>query len=308
MKKPIAFVVAFVMLFCLAGCSNKKNHQKEGYTFTDDTGKTVTVASTDRVAVLLGSFADMWYLAGGSVCAVSDDGWEDFDLPLSDDVINLGSTHNPHKEALLESEPDFVIASSKLSKHLELSETLDAMGISVAYFDVGDFEDYLRVLKIMTDITKKPQNYQKYGTSQQDYINGILNDHKDDPSQTVLVMRASASSIRAKNSEDTMLGEMLLDFGCVNIADSDSMLLDNLSVESIILKNPQKIFFIQTGDDIDSVKKAVEDMFSQNPLWYELDAVKNKNYYFMDKSLYNLKPNDRFGEAYKNLEKILYEE
>lgn len=49
-------------------------------------------------------------------------------------------------------------------------------------------------------------------------------------------------------------------------------------------------------------------MFDENPLWYNLDAVKNNKVYYMDKALYNLKPNARFAEAYENLEKILYEE
>ena len=147
-----------------------------------------------------------------------------------------------------------------------------------------------------------------YGIVQQNMINAVLAKHTEDKPQTVLVMRASAASIRAKNSEDTMLGGMLRDFGCINIADSDSMLLDNLSIESILLKNPDKLFFIETGDDTEGVKIAVENMFKENPLWYELDAVKNGKVYYMDKQLYNLKPNARFAEAYEKLEKILYEE
>lgn len=35
------------------------------YTFTDDLGREVTVESYERVATLLGSYADMWILAGG---------------------------------------------------------------------------------------------------------------------------------------------------------------------------------------------------------------------------------------------------
>ena len=55
-----------------------------------------------------------------------------------------------------------------------------------------------------------------------------------------------------------------------------------------------------------SVKENVQAMFDENPLWQQLDAVKNGQVYFMDKRLYNLKPNARFAEAYENLESILY--
>ena len=40
------------------------------YTFTDDYGREVTVTSHKRVAALIGSFADIWVSAGGSLVAV----------------------------------------------------------------------------------------------------------------------------------------------------------------------------------------------------------------------------------------------
>ena len=56
-------------------------------------------------------------------------------------------------------------------------------------------------------------------------------------SPKVLYLRASASSIRAKNSKGSVLGEMLAALGCVNIADSDSSLLENLSMEHILMED-----------------------------------------------------------------------
>mgnify|MGYP002508413396 CR=1 FL=1 len=47
-------------------------------------------------------------------------------------------------------------------------------------------------------------------------------------------------------------------------------------------------------------------MFAENPLWNELDAVKNKQVYFLDKHLYNLKPNARWAEAYETLAEIYF--
>lgn len=277
------------------------------YTFTDDLGRSVTVHSADRVAALLGSYADMWLLAGGNVCAAVEDAWDDFALPLPEDTVNLGALNKPDTEALLGAEPDLVLASSKLRKHLGMREALEGAGITVAYLDVSDFTSYLAVLKTMTDITGNAGSYEKYGLAQKEKIDDILASHSGDGARTVLVMRASAASIRAKNSEDTMLGAMLRDFGCVNIADSDSMLLDNLSVESILEKDPDMIFFVQAGDDPDAVKRAAEDMFAANPLWKELGAVRDGRVYYMDKRLYNMKPNARYAEAYEKLERILYE-
>lgn len=88
------------------------------------------------------------------------------------------------------------------------------------------------------------------------------------------MMRASATSIRAKKNEGNVLGEMLESFGCVNIADSDESLLENLSLESIMLLNPDKILIVQSGDDTEGTKENIKNMFRENPLWSELEAVK----------------------------------
>ena len=307
MKKALSlFVSLCIAACCFSGCQAENSADAGSYTFTDDLGRTVTVDSCRRVAALMGSYADIWQLAGGNLCAAADDAWEDLDLALSPDTVNLGETHTISKDVLLAADPDYVLASAKLSGHLELEQTLESCGIAVAYFDVPDFDSYLHMLRICTDLTGQPERYEQYGQAQETQIGEILARNADKEPQTVLVLRASAASIRVKNSSGTMLGGMLQDFGCVNIADQDDSLLENLNIEHILLENPDKIFFVQTGDDMASVKENVQAMFDENPLWQQLDAVKNGQVYFMDKRLYNLKPNARFAEAYENLENILY--
>ena len=298
--------ILLILAAVLSGCGKVRENEKSGYTFTDDLGREVTVSSWERTAALLGSYADVWILAGGTVCATADDAWEDFNLELSEDTVNLGGTKSLSLEKLLGADPDFVIASTNTPGHLEWQKTLEDAGITVAYFDVSDFEDYLRMLMICTDITGNREAYEIYGTALKNQIEDILERNKDQPPQSVLVLRASAGSIRAKNSDGTVLGGMLKSFGCQNIADDDSTLLENLSIESIALQNPDKIFFIEIGDDNEGMQENIENMFRENPLWYELDAVKNGNVYYMDKHLYNFKPNARWAEAYEKLEEILY--
>lgn len=276
------------------------------YTFTDDLGREVMVESYERVATLLGSYADMWILAGGDVCAAPDDAFVDLDLPLGEDTVNLGETKRLSLELLLSADPDFVLASTNTSQHLEWQSSLEGAGIAVAYFDVSCFDDYLRVLKTCTDITGQPERYTQYGTDIQKEINEILDKNAGKSAPTVLSMRASATSIRAKGNSGNVLGEMLESFGCANIADTDDSLLENLSLESIMLMNPDLILIVQSGDDIQGTRANIENMFRENPLWNELDAVKNGQVHVLDKHLYNLKPNARWAEAYEELERLLY--
>ena len=84
-----------------------------------------------------------------------------------------------------------------------------------------------------------------------------------------------------------------------------SSLLENLSIEKILEEDPDYLFIVQRGDDTAGMKAYVETMMQENPAWQQLTAVQEGRLYFMDKNLYNLKPNHRWGEAYEKLGEIL---
>lgn len=313
MKRFAALFTAAVLLI-FSGCASKENSGGTGngsVVFTDDLGRTVSVDNPQRVAVFLGSFADMWYLAGGEVIAAPEDAWDDFDLPLSDKAVNLGKINELSLEMLFSADPDFVIASPNIKVDLEWLDTLENTEITVAYFDVSNFEDYLRMLKICTDITGREDLYQKNGLDIKNRIDDVVEQSRIRVSEkgapTALSLRASSSSIRAKNSKGNILGEMLASLGCLNIADSEQSLLENLSIEYIIKSDPDYIFFVQIGENTDKAKEKIDSFIAENPAWGELTAVKEGRVFYMDKKLYNLKPNSRWGEAYEELEKILSE-
>lgn len=276
-------------------------------TFTDDLGREVTVENPQRVATMIGSFTDIWLLAGGEVVAAAKDSWTSFDLGLSEDVVNFGSHVEPDVEQLLAAKPDFVIASANTDADIELEEILTQAGITVAYFAVSDFEEYLHMLDICTKITGREELYQQYGLDVKAQIEAVK-ERVDGSAPTVLFLRASSSSVKAKGSEGSVGGEILADLGCVNIADSDESLLDDLSMEAIITADPAYIFVTTQGTDTDAALKIVEDTLLTNPAWNSLTAVQQGKYYVLDKSLYNLKPNARWGEAYEKLADILYPE
>ena len=310
-NQTVRLMALFLIVALLTGCAPRKDAQpqEKTVTFTDDLGRELTIAPPQRTACLLGSFAHVWLLAGGTVCATADDAWEDFQLDLPEDTVNLGGTENLSMELLLASEPDLIIASSRRRQNMEWKDTLESMGIPVAYFEVTDFEDYLRMLEICTELTGCKENYERYGLAVQRQINDVVEASKtrleNSPAPTVLTLRASAGGMTVKNSSGTVLGEMLRNLGCENIADSDETLLENLSVERIMMADPDYIFIVQRGDDEAGMQRYLQQFTEENPAWAELTAVKEGRIWFMDKTLYNLKPNDRWGEAYEILEEIL---
>ena len=141
-------MIALILILCLlCGCApepqNTATEHTDTVTFTDDLGRSISVSNPKRVAALLGSFAQIWQLAGGQVIATADDAWDDFALELPEDAVNLGGTKHLSLELLLSAQPDFILASTNTRQNVEMKEILESTGVPVAYFDVFDFSDYL---------------------------------------------------------------------------------------------------------------------------------------------------------------------
>ncbi len=309
-------VCIFLVVALLAGCSvpsaspatadTSETLSSDVVSFTDDLGRSVTVpCKPKRVAALIGSFADVWQLAGGTLVATANDAWTQFDLGLGEDVVNLGTTTELSLEKLLACEPDFALASVNTQIDLDWQETLEAARIPTAYFDVNSFSDYLRMLEICTSITGREDLYEENGLSVQDVIDAAV-ERADGSTPTVLYLRATAVSVKAKSNRDTVLGEMLADLGCQNIADSDTMLLEELSLEHIVAGDPEYIFVVEQGTVTQAIEQNLNTLLMENPAWSGLTAVQEGKVYYLDQKLYNLKPNDRWGEAYEKLADILY--
>ena len=329
MSKRFLSVIALILcLAVLAGCgagsgnaannSNAVNNTNtensaDAYkpvTVTDDLGNKVTFEEMPKsVAAIMGSFADTWVLAGGTLKAAVNDAWEDFGLDLGKDVVNLGKYNAINLEQLFSAEPDLVIASANTKKQVDIKDTLEKAGVKVLYFNVNSFEDYLRTLNICTQITGRADLYEKNGTAVAARVEAAKKAGQEAAAKgapKVLFIRAAASVIKAKGSEDTVLGIMLKDLGCVNIADGND-LLENLSIEKIIAEDPEMIFITEQGSDHEGTQKALKDALTSNPAWSGLTAVKEGRVYYLEKKLYQLKPNALWGEAYEKLEKTIYE-
>lgn len=318
MKRYMLFVALLLCVFFTSACGEVKENavqtgklqQKESetsVTFTDDLGRKITVDQPERVVPLISSFADIWCLAGGAeqIVATTDATWKYFDLPLHENVVNLGPSKELNLEQLIACEPDLVLASCGTDRNVELEDILTELGIKVAYFDVDTLDDYLRMLKICTEITGCVENYDLYGIDVKKQVEKAL-ERVNDLHPSVLYVRATGTSCKVKNSNESVLGEMLKDLGCENIADSESGLLEQLSMEVIMEKDPEYIFVVMQGSDTTKAEKILKSTLLSHPAWENLTAVKEGKYYVMDAGLYNLKPNARWGEAYEKLADILY--
>ena len=304
MKK---LLIILLCLLLLTGCAPAEG-AGEGYTFTDDTGAEITVPEKPKkVAVLLSSLADLWITAGGTVDITVGETVERGFVAESVILVDAGAGKTIDLEGLIAAQPDFVLYSSDLSGQLECAETLRAAGIPAAGFRVETFEDYLRVLKICTEILETPERYTQYGSALKTEIDGLIalaqaQEHQPD----ILFVRAGSSAkyTKAKTAENHFVCGMLKDLGTFNIAEKAPILLDGLSTEEILLSNPDFILFTTMGDE-GAGQTYMESLIS-DPVWQTLSAVKEGRVYQLPKELFQYKPNARWNEAYTYLIELLY--
>lgn len=275
-------------------------------TFTDSLGNTVELEQPPkRVAALLGSYAETWLLAGGEVVAVTQDAYDERGLELPEDTVNLGANQQPDLEALFAAEPDLVLLTPDLDGQMGLKDSLAAAGIPAAWFKVETFDDYLNMLKICTDLTGRSDLYQKNGLDIQSGIDAAIASVPEGEGPTVLLLRAYSSGVRAKNS-DSIAGAMLKDLGAVNIADSNSGLLEDLQMESILAADPEFIFVTTMGASQEAALKSLDELLHSDPAWQTLTAVKEGRVEVLLKDLFHYKPNARWGESYQMLAELMY--
>ncbi len=312
-RQIITLCTTFIFILLLAcGCAKTPTAQVDRayYTFTDDLDKTVTLnARPQKVIAAMGSYAELWLLAGGDLIGVTEDAMSERGLQLPEDVKIIGSVKEPNAEIILAVNPDLVLLSTDVEQHVKLDETLTNAKIPHAYFKTDTFDEYLSMLKVCTDINSTPERYKQYGEEIKSQVDAAIQKSaaktQADGKPSVLLIRSMSTKAKALKS-DHPVGKMLLDLNADNIATLHESLLEDLSMETIIGEDPDFIFVIRMGDP----KKAMETMektVMYNPAWNELSAIRNDRFFVLPKELFQYKPNARWGESYEYLEAILYE-
>lgn len=280
-------------------------------TFTDSTGASVTLTGRpERVAVLFSSYAEIWNLSGGTVSVTVGESVERGFAPETVYLVDEGAGKTIDHELLIAARPDFIIGSADIPAQVETCEIMAAAGIPSALFRVDTFGEYLDMLKICTEITGDQEKYEINGAavereiaSVMEAVEGCASEPKD-----ILFIRAGSqySATKAKRAPDNFVCIMLDELGAHNIADDAGMLLDGLSLEEILLRDPDYIFLTAMGSE-EAAVSYIGDLFSREG-WRELSAVKSGNYTFLSRELFHFKPNARWAEAYRTLAEFLYPE
>ena len=310
-KSIIIAVVIVVLLIFISGAveTNKPESSGEYFTFTDSEGEIVELShKPQKTAVLFSSLAECWIEAGGEVYVTVGESVERGLVKEETELVDKGAGKTVDTEKLISLEPDFVICSADIASHRDVASALKKAKIPVAMLRMDTFEDYLTILRTLTKITGKTENYEQFGENAKSEIEQMISGEKRENNPKILFVRSgsSYSSAKAKKADDNFAAKILEDFGCINIADKAETLLDNLSAEVILKENPQYIFVSVMGD-YDNSKAYMQELLAKKE-YASLDAVKNGRVYFLPKELFQYKPCGRWAESYRYISSILNNE
>ncbi len=299
----------------LAGCSPaaaptpsttaQSQPAEASLTITDSRGEQITLAGRpEKVAALMGSYAQVWLLAGGQLAGTTEDALErGIDLPENTEVI--GSVKEPNVERLLAMKPDLALLSTDIESHTQVAETLEAAGIPCAFFRVETFDEYLAMLKTCTLLTGREDLYQQNGQQIAQRIDAVkAKAAAEETHPSVLLIRALSTKAKAL-PQDHMVSLMVEELGADSVTARQSSLLEELSMETILQEDPDYILVVPMGDT-EKAKAALADSIEADPAWSSLSAVKSGRYLVLDKELFHYKPNHRWAESYETLYDILY--
>lgn len=313
-KKSHLYTELFLLALCillLIGCKaapQSKNGGDGSLVFTDDLDRRVILTeSPNRVVALSASLAETWMLAGGSLVGTTSDAHARESFTQAEDVLTIGTIKDPNSEAVIALDPDFVLLSADIPSHLGLSPLLTKCAIPHAYFHVETMDEYLYMLQRCTSLTGEKHLYKSNGLDVMESCNKVITTHMKGRGErgggTYLLLRSYSTKVKAKGG-DNMVSGMLGDLGCTNLTSLYPSLLEELSMETIIWEDPTYIFVIPMGDER-AAEATMEHMLVSNPAFAALDAVQKGRYHLLPKDLFHYKPNNRWGESYAYLAKLL---
>ena len=281
-----------------------KAEKGKAYTFTDDLGRKVTVKSHKRVVACMGSFADAWQLAGGTLVGASDDAFGHYAVDSSK-VSGVGRSTSLNLESILALKPDFVIMTGiSDGKHAtgvsqaDAESALKEAGIPVAFFKVTTFDDYKRMMGVFCAITGRDDLYKKNVTKVGEKIKSAVSTYSvKSKSPSVLIVSAFSKGLVVQNSSG-MAGAIVRDLGAVNVADEHPSLLSDFSLEAAVEANPDYVLVLAASDDTATAQKYYDQVAGSNSAWQGMDAVKEGRVTMLDAAHFLYKPNADWAESY----------
>ncbi|WP_440837580.1 ABC transporter substrate-binding protein [Paenibacillus sp. 22594] len=296
-------LIAVLMLGLTVGCSNSRNNgnaaeaaapspspantaeHSETRIISTIKGDIEIPAHPKKVAGMLYVFADHLLALGiepHALVTYNDLGFPEYLADRMKDTIAIGSGEAPNLEALLEAEPDLILASKTLNEanYEQLSKIAPTI-----LFDNENEEDWTRFRQTAEIFGKEAEadqihtDYEAKVAKVKDELAAVA------PNETVAYLRVQDKQLQLIQPGDnfTLFGPLGLTPASVEGIDFKDSWNVAISEEVLPELNPDRMFIILRPGE--SNKTALDNIMSTS-IWANLTAVKNKHVYIGDANLW----------------------
>ena len=308
-SKKLAFIFCTILAvgFILYACnSNPDSDTPKTIRFVDALGRTVEIASSPQRIVIGGNgsimivdaifaFPEANDLVVGY--AKTDQGHGNFTqvLDLNHSAVIINTKASVEETASLK--PDLVLLKSYMK---EMGNSLELLGIPVAYMDFESLEQYQRDLTNLGIILENPSRAEELFQYYEDIVIDVTNVTKDleeEQKPTVLFIYYSSRNDTVSFNVPPLgwAQTTMIELAGGSLAWADIPIESNwtrVNIEQIAAWNPDIVFLTAYFDDIETIKN---EMMSDT-LWRNLEAVKNDQLYAIPMGFYSWdQPHTRWG-------------
>lgn len=319
MKRRVLFILlTFIVLFsCEDQIENTREYilseNETSITYKDPFGLVSVISKNPkRVVIAFNSLLGLWYLTGGESLTKARGS---VNVPKeAEELVDLGSSRSLSIEAILALDPDLVIIPSNVQNQVKMAPILKSMGIEVMIVDtsINSYERFKDNAKLFSKINRRDDLYRYRVEPIINRIDNIISKTdtiNNNPRVATLFATGRGLSIE---SDIALTGEMVKLLGGENIYRESDLLVKgktriSFSIESIISNNPD-IILISTMGSVKNCKVVIDKMIKENPVWNEVEAVKNGRVYYLPKEYSVYKPNQLYDRAFLHLANLLYPE
>ncbi|MDC7223926.1 MAG: ABC transporter substrate-binding protein [Spirochaetales bacterium] len=272
-------------------------------TFRESGGRVVVLPKNpEKTVVCLNSLLDLWYMAGGKAIARVHGEVNVPEEALG--LVDLGSFNSIDREKILELEPDLVIFSAGQRRECDFFRAEGIPSVSINY---SNYKDFPVILDLFTRLTGSREIYDEEYKSQQEQIQSIIDQVPEGKRPSYVILFASPGYVKVE-TDNTVAGYNLMLLGGRNICQervTEGAARVDLSLEYIVMQDPDVIFVTTMGDVDKSLARMQEDLESSD-VWGDLTAIKEGRFHVLDKSYSIYKPNRFYPEAFKLEAEYLY--
>ncbi len=287
----------------------------DGYpcTITDYIGNEVTLETRpEHVAVLSGTFLNMWYALGGkSICRT--DLRTAMIAPQYEKEINalpsVGAVYNANVEAIIELQPEFIIVQSGVQSNI--GKVLRGMEFKIVALHMRGYSDVLDHLRVF-GVLLGSEAFVEDHIAQMEARKSEIIERLPEEARSVVILYVTSSSLAVK-LDNSIAGDIANILGLKNIAsdlppDTLGSETTPLDIEYIVGKNPDVILVTSMISSNEDAKRVMKEEFTTNPAWAGIETIKKGNVVYLPQEYFLYNAAHNYVDAIEYMAKGVYPE